>query len=386
MTRTTARREETKRGLNLGGLCLLALALLLPALDAGAQIPQFKLENPQVGSPTVQLGYSTSLDGDTMVVGAPFSDLGGMVSAGLVRVFRRDGLGNWQIEAELTASDAAANDWFGWSVSVSGDTALVGAYGDDDGGSASGSVYVFTRSGGVWSQQAKLTAADAAAVDYFGYSVSVSVDTALVGAPRDDDGGSGSGSAYVFTRSGGVWTQQGKLTASDAAADDNFGKSVSVSGETALIGAPLDDDGGSTSGSAYVFTRSGGVWTEQQKITASDVAAGDYFGYSVSVSGDTAVVGAPNDDDGGSASGSAYVFTRSSGVWTQQQKLVAADAAADDQFGVSVSLSGDTTVVGALYDDDGGSASGSAYVFTRSGTVWTEQQKIVASEIGRAHV
>jgi hypothetical protein len=200
---------------------------------------------------------------------------------------------------------------------------------------------------------AKLLASDAAAVDRFGSSVSVSGDTAVVGAAEDDHaGGTNAGSTYVFLRSGGPgapgWTQQAKLTASDAAESDRFGYSVSISGDTAVIGAVADDHpGGVNAGSAYVFVRSGGVWTQQAKLTASDAAASDRFGHSVSVSGDTAVIGAVWDRDAGEMSGSAYVFVRSGGVWTQQAKLVTSDAAGGDSFGNSVSVSGDTALVGA---------------------------------------
>jgi len=235
-----------------------------------------------------------------------------------------------------------------------------------------------------WLSDGNVTAgSDAAASDNFGTSVSVSGDTMVVGAPYDDRSSSDTneGSAYVFTRSSsGVWTQQQKLTASDASSYDRFGTSVSISGDTVVVGAPYDDTGGSDGGSAYVFTRSSsGVWTQQEKLTASDVYGRDYFGTSVSISGDTVVVGAPHDDDNGkSESGSAYVFVRSSGVWSQQAKLTAeAESGEDDQFGRSVSVSGDTVVVGAPYDDnDGESNSGSAYIFTRSSNVWSLMKQL----------
>ena len=220
-------------------------------------------------------------------------------------------------QAKLTAGDAAAGDRFGRSLSVSGDTAVVGAHLDDDAGSSSGSAYIFERDqggGGNWGQAAKLAAIDAAAGDQFGFSVSVSGDTAVVGAVFDDDAGSGSGSAYIFERSGTVWTEQAKLTASDAAAFDQFGRSVSVSGDTAVVGAVFDDDNGTNSGLAYVFVRdAAGVWSQQAKLPASDGAAFDNFGSAVSVSGNTAVVGALNDGDAGSSSGSAYIFERDQG-------------------------------------------------------------------------
>ena len=158
------------------------------------------------------------------------------------------------VQDKLTAADAARHDQFGYSVSISGDTALVGAYFDDDGYSYSSSAYVFRWDGMSWAQEAKLTAADTAASDRFGYSVSISGDTALVGAYDDDDGGYGSGSAYVFRWDGTTWAQEAKLTAADAAAGDQFGYSVSISGDTALVSARGDDDAGSASGSAYVLS------------------------------------------------------------------------------------------------------------------------------------
>jgi len=162
----------------------------------------------------------------------------------------------------------------------------------------------------IWLEQQKLIASTASALGWFGYSVSVSGDSAIIGMPRDGDSGTDSGSAYVFVRSGSVWSQEQKLLASDGATVDRFGFSVMVEGGTAVIAAPLDDDKGSGSGSVYVFVRGGGVWSEQQKLSASDGAVDDQFGHSVGLSGDSVVVGARLDDDGANASGSAYVFVR----------------------------------------------------------------------------
>jgi len=329
-------------------------------------------------------GSSVSISGDTVVIGARNNDHAGGVNAGAAYVFRRVG-GVWIQEQKLTSSDASTADYFGFSVAVCGDTAVVGAYQDDHaGGPNAGSAYVFTRNGTVWTQQARLSAADAAVGDEFGNSVAVSGDTAVVGARIDDHaGGNEAGSAYVFVRQGGVWTQQQKLTASDAASSDFFGRSVAVLGDTAVVGAVTDDHtGGTDAGSAYVFTRKGGVWTQEQKLIASDAAANDLFGVSVALFGDTVVVGAVyNDHAGNTNAGSAYVFSRLGGVWTEQQKLTASDAQTEDQFGTSVAISGDTALVGALLDNNpGGVNAGSAYLFTRSGGVWTQQQKLTPSD------
>ena len=218
---------------------------------------------------------------------------------------------------KLRASDAEAGDLFGLSVAVSGDSAVVGALKPDFPVTNPGAAYVFQRDqGGAdnWGEVVKLTASDAGAGDLFGVNVAVSGGTAVVGALHEDAGGSEAGAAYVFQRDeGGAdnWGEVTKLTASDAQAGDNFGNSVAVSGDTAVVAAFLEDAGGSEPGAAYVFQRNeGGAdnWGEVKKLTASDAEAGDLFGRSVAVSGDTAVVGAYQEDSGGVAAGAAYVF------------------------------------------------------------------------------
>jgi FG-GAP repeat/Putative Ig domain len=321
-------------------------------------------------------GATVALSGGTALVGAPSVGVGGH---GAAYVFVREDAA-WTLEQKLVASDGAANDLFGRSVALDGDTALVGASGDDISAAADrGSAYVFTRVGTVWSQQQKLTAGDGAADDEFGRAVALDGDTALVGASGDDvSGAADRGSAYVFTRAGAVWSQQQKLTASDGAAGDFFGYAVSLSGETALVGAYSDDVGGNISqGSAYVFVRSMAAWTQQQKLTASDGAVADQFGGRVALSGDTAVIGVPQDDVGADlGQGSAYVFTRAGTVWSQQQKLNAADGDTADAFGQSVAINGDAVLIGAIGDD----SNGSAYVFQRSGTTWSQYQKLAADD------
>ena len=198
---------------------------------------------------------------------------------------------------------------------------------------------------------------------------------AIVGAPGDRDDGPDSGSTYLFDGQTG-WSQIAKLTASDAAAVDRFGTSVAINGDLAIVGAPLDDDGGPDSGSAYLFDGSTG-WSQIAEFTASDAGRSDEFGYSVAISDDLAIVGAWGDDDGGSASGSAYLFDGSTG-WSQIAKLTASDAGRGDEFGYSVAISGDLAVAGARLDDDSGSASGSGYVFDRS-IGWSQVAKLTES-------
>ena len=340
--------------------------------------PTSPLENKLTasdGAGSDWFGYSVSIDGDTAVIGAIFGGDNGYDSGSAYVYVRSNNL--WTEQQKLTAKDAAEDDFFGNSVSLDGDTAVIGAYADDN---YKGSAYVYVRSNGVWSEQAKLTASDGAQDDYFGNSVSIDGDTAVIGAQDDDDNGTQSGSAYIYVRSNGVWSEQQKLTASDGAQYDSFGSSVSLDGDRAVIGALGDDDNGQASGSAYVYVRSNGGWSEQQKLTASDGAEYDYFGRSVSIDGDTTVIGAP-DDVAVPTSGSAYVYVRSNGVWSEEAKLTASDGAAGDTFGLSVSIDGDTAVIGAQDDDnDNGSYSGSAYVYVRSNGVWSERQKLTASD------
>ena len=181
----------------------------------------------------------------------------------------------------------------------------------------------------------------------------------MIGAYGNDDAGLDSGSVYVFTRTGSTWSQQAKLTASDAAAGDWFGRSVAMSGDTAVIGAQYSDD---SAGSAYVYARLEWRVVQQAKLLANDARAGDLFGFSVAVSSDTAVIGSPHSDDVGSESGSVYVYVRVDDVWSQQAKLSANDATANDFFGISVSVSGNSAVFGAYGNEDAGTNSGSAYI------------------------
>ncbi len=326
-----------------------------------------------------RFGRSVAISGDVAVVGAYANDDAGSYS-GSAYVFVRNG-NTWEEQVKLTASDAARNDHFGYSVAISGDVVIVGAYSNDHGITNSGAAYIFVRNGNTWGQQAKLTASDAAAGDQFGFSVGISGDSAIVGALRDDDGGTSSGSAYIFVRNGNTWGQQAKLTANDAAVGDEFGYSVAISGDVAIVGANDDDDDGSRSGSAYIFERNGNTWGQQAKLTASDAAQYDEFGFPVAIGGDVAVVGAYSNDDSGSSSGSAYVFERNGGTWEEQAKLTASDAASGDRFGYSVAISEDVVLIGSYMDDDAGSSSGSAYIFARNDLgMWEEHAKFGASD------
>ncbi len=352
-----------------------------------------------------------SSDGTTALIGAYVEDDAtdtSTTSNGAAYVFVRSGA-SWIQQAKLLASDRASDDFFGISVALSGDgaTALIGAFQEDDATGTSttgnGAAYVFVRSGSTWSQQAKLLAGDKASVDYFGWSVSLSGNgsTALIGAKGADDVTgpftADTGAAYVFARSGSGWSQQAKLLASDKASGDAFGYAVALSGDgtTALIGAFEEDDATGTdtldNGAAYVFVRSGSSWAQQAKLLATDKDSRDSFGASVALSGDgaTALIGAYGEDDATVTTlnrGAAYVFVRSGSSWSQQTKLLAGDKASDDYFGWSVALSGNgsTALIGAFAEDDATGFSttenGAAYVFVRSGSGWSQQAKLLAAD------
>jgi len=345
-------------------------------------------------------------------------------------------------QAYLKASNTGGIDEFGFSVAVSGDTVVVGAYREDSNATGvngnqadnsaadSGAAYVFVRSAGVWSQQAYLKASSTEAGDNFGYSVGVSGDTLVVGAYSEDSNATGvngngadnsagdSGAAYVFVRSGGVWSQQAYLKASNTGAGDYFGVSVAVSDDTLVVGAYREDSSATgvngngadnsagLAGAAYVFVRSAGVWSQHAYLKASNTGAGDEFGYSVAISGDTVLVGALFEassatgvngnqaDNSATQSGAAYVFVRSGGLWSQQAYLKASNTGASDNFGNSVAVSGDTLVVGAVLEDsnamgvngtqaDNSAAnSGAAYVFVRIPGSWIQQAYLKASNTG----
>ena len=330
-----------------------------------------------------RFGYAVAINGqaDAVVVGAYYANVGGASRQGAAYIFIRNQGGspdNWGQVKKLVASEGAANDYFGRAVAISGESVMVGAVGDDAG---RGAAYLFSRNqdgANGWGQVQKLTAADGAGGDNFGVAVAGNdAHTFILGAPGDD---AWKGAAYVFARQASNWMQRWKTAAADGAANDQFGRSVAISGDTLVVGALGDD---SLKGSAYILARNwGGAdnWGQVKKLTASDGAADDWFGFTVAISGDTVVVGARGND---SYKGAAYVFARNWGGadnWGQVKKLTAIGSVANDYFGWSVAISGDTIVVGA-YGDDG--YRGAAYVFARNqggANNWGQVRTLVAAD------
>ncbi|MHC4426613.1 MAG: FG-GAP repeat protein [Planctomycetota bacterium] len=357
----------------VGYLCLLGVASArAPWLE------QSKLAATD-GAAYDYFGYSVATSTNYAVVGALRDDDNGDGS-GSVYIFERAGAG-WIEQAKLTASDGTTDDNFGFAVSISGDYVIVGAPFDGDNGYSSGAAYIFKRDGESWVEQAKLISSDGMAEELFGESVSISGDYAIVGVRCADSNGVPCGAAYIFKRADSDWFEQAKLVSSDGAAFDKFGWSVAITDGYAVVGAIGDDDGGDDSGSAYIFKYSDPNWVEDAKLTSLDGRSGDGFGFSVSISGDYAIIGAAFDDcDGNSDSGSAYVFWRDGESWNQQAKLVPSDGYVADQFGNSVSIDGDYAIAGAEFNDDNGGQSGSAYMFKRDGTSWIQEAKLIPSD------
>jgi hypothetical protein len=403
-------------------------------------------------------GFATTvdIDGDTIVVGAPSESSGGQGVganqndntadfAGAAYIFIRVG-STWEQQAYLKASNTDSADRFGQSVSVSGDTVVVGAPWEgsnatgvggnqsDNSAGSSGAVYVFTRTGTSWSQQAYVKASNTESGDQFGSGVAVSGDTLAVAAANERSGSSGveanqtdnsadgAGAVYIFTRSQTSWSQQAYINPSNMEAQDRFGSAITLSGDTLAVGAMLEDSasvgiGGNEasnsaedSGAVYVFVRSGSSWSQQAYVKASNVGAGDWFGISVALDGDTLAVGATKEDSnatgaqgGGAAqndnsatdSGAVYVFKRTGASWAQQSHVKASNTAADDDFGRAVGVYGDLLVVGAQYEasKDGGvggdqydnsrEKSGAAYLFVRTDSEWLQEAYLKAAIPGQ---
>jgi len=319
------------------------------------------------GATNAEFGVSVALHGTTAMIGAQQATIGANEDQGAVYVFDNSGT-EWTQSQKLTSSDGAAFDTFGNAVVFQGDTAIVGAYGATVNNFAyQGTAYVFTRSNGTWSQAQKLAPDDGTDFNYFGYSVALDGTTAFIGADL-------LGAVYVFQQSGGTWSQTQKLTASDEGLSDVFGYSVLVEGSTAFVGA-YGNNG--FQGAVYVFTESGGTWTETQKLTADDGTSNAYFGYAIGVSGTTLIVGAWGD--GSNLQGAAYTFTNTNGTWSQTQKLVPDDVQIQAKFGHSVAIDGTHAVIGADGDDNQ-TAQGTVYVFDESGGTWSQSQKLYASD------
>ena len=311
-------------------------------------------------------GLSLDVSGTTLAIGAPQTEDNSETNHGAVYIFDLQTNGTWTQTAKLTADNKGAGDKLGNSVAIDGDVLVTGAYFEDTTASNSGAAYVFSRSGGSWSQTTMLKAADAEENDEFGYphSVAIQGNTIVVGAPKEDTGFTNAGAAYIFTYDGSSWSQAQKIQAATRAAEDFFSLDVNISGDYIVLGAILRNSNGlSNSGAAYVFKRGiDGTYTEKQILTPSDAAANDRFGFGIDIQGDLLMIGAYQDN---TDAGSLYLFQKTADdVWRQNDKIVASNAASNDEFASSVKLSGTSLIVGSRFSDPGSvSAAGSAYFY-----------------------
>ncbi|MEM6348119.1 MAG: T9SS type A sorting domain-containing protein [Bacteroidota bacterium] len=351
----------------------LALIVLLVPGQIKAQISPTSTETSKLfasnGTFDERFGWAISLDSNRVLIGAP-TRAGDDLGAGSAYIYEFDGT-NWTEIVKLTASDGANDDRFGLAVSLDGTRALVGAQWDEDKGEESGSAYLYEFDGTNWLEMSKLTASDGENFDLFGGAVALDGNHALIGVRGDNEAGS-SGSVYSYQYDGNNWVEGSKLLPSNGSFNGGFGSSLSINGNQILIGASLENGNANFTGAAYIFEFDGSSWTEVARLVASDGATSDYFGRSVSLNGNVALVGAIKDGE----SGLVYVFEFDGSSWTEVNKLTASDGTADDGFGFSISLENDLAVVGAPAAGFGGAA----YLFKNNGSSWTEAAKLTSSD------
>lgn len=339
-------------------LWILSIALFEVLTLSSNRVAAQKVTAP-VPAELDQFGYSVALGDSAMLVGAPFHNTLAGTWAGAAYIFPRD-LSGLHPPQLLFAAPGGEQYFYGCSLAIAGDTAVVGAYGDGAQGSFAGAAYVYVRNAGSWSLQQKLTAADHALDQYFGWSVAIDGDTIAVGAIGDASHGTKSGAAYVYSRSGTVWSQQQKLSPSTLLTNSMGGIAVAVLGDVLAMGAIGDVDNGVAAGAVYAFTRSAGHWTQSQKLVAASGSANDDFGFSLALAPSLVVIGAEGDDQNGTDAGALHVFAHQDGHnFSLKQKLTGEHAG--DLFGYSVAASPSTVLAGAAGVVDRGSFAGAVY-------------------------
>ncbi|AOT08648.1 FG-GAP repeat protein [Pseudoalteromonas luteoviolacea] len=359
-------------------LKLMSCLTFLVACQSGAN--QQKLL-PHDGKTEDSFGFSVAVDGTTALVGAFKADLKTVENAGAAYIFTLSKNG-WIQEAKLVAEPAFKEDTLGGNVALKNNMAMLGVSRRDSHGKDAGAVITFEKQDDTWTQKQILTAMDGKAGDVFGQSIALTERFLVIGAPHSDAPHKDSGSAYVYTRKNDAWHFQTKLTAKDGAADDLFGISVAIDGNTILVGADLHDEIAPEAGAVYAYEFDGKQWLQQAKLLAKDGGDTDIFGVRVALQGNTALISARRDDIAGVGvdAGSAYIFERTEGKWVQIQKLTAPDAYADDRFARGVTLSKDTALISAMHHDVNSSNAGAVYVYKKHDGQWQYTSKIVAKD------
>ncbi|MFI4969350.1 MAG: hypothetical protein ACHP7D_04035 [Lysobacterales bacterium] len=320
-------------------------------------------------------GYSVALSGTVAVVGALQATVNGHAAQGAAYIFTKiDGV--WTQQQKLVASDGAQYDQFGKAVAIDGTTVLIGAQGAS---ARAGAAYVFSATGGTWMQTQKLMSSDSAGNANFGGAVALKGSVAIVGEYNATVNGiTQQGAAYVFTPTNGTWTQSQKLVASDGASDDQFGHAVALDGTTVAIGAwGATVNGNQSQGAVYLFSAAGGIWSETQKVIAGDGQAQDEFGRSIAVSGNELLVGAAYAAGG---AGVVYAYRDDAAGWIQTQEFAASDSVSGDEFGYALAIDGSTALVGAIGVSSSNPDQGAAYTFVNANGSWSESNKLTASD------
>ncbi|MXZ00101.1 hypothetical protein F4Y93_05445, partial [Candidatus Poribacteria bacterium] len=327
-------------------------------------------------------GVSVDISGETVVIGARGAIVG-EDTVGAAYIFTENEPPFWNQHTKLVASDRENGDQLGFAVAISGNEIITGAPFHSAGGPSSGAAYIFEqKEGRAWVENIKLSDGETASEDQFGISVAIHGNLAISGAQQNDDIAPNAGAAYIFERSGTLWLERAKIIANDAKAGDLFGNTVAISGETAVIGAPGVDDAGPEAGAAYIFGRSGDNWIQQAKLIGNDIGMFDQFGTAIAIHENTTIIGAYGKDEGGVDTGAAYVFARSGTSWTQQAKLTHRNAVSGDLFGFAVAVYGNNALIGAHGNDATGPDSGAAYIFRRSGNTWTQNAQLIPNDSG----
>lgn len=366
-----------KIGKTIHLLSLLSITSYLAGADVRTQDAQL-LGDPSVSGDTV--AFSVAASGQTVVLGAPLRNhVGNGYDSGALYIYNRV-KENWEQTVNLAASDGAAFDYLGWSVDIEDDVIAAGASWANETGIKSGGVYIFRREQ-VWQEEALLVPSDLPAEANFGYSVNLDHEQQLiVGAPFVDETVNAQGVAYIFRNENGVWVQNARLTPGDS--NVNFvGSAVDIDGEYAVVGAPRDNSGGVSAGTAFIYKRdskANGDWTLMQEISPNVSEPYSFFGNSVSIIGGTVFVGAEYSDIAGANAGAVFVFQLSGGNWSQDQILTPSDAMAWSHFGGSIDTQGSKVVVGAYGDPN---ANGGAYVFElQDGNTYEQTDLLLASD------
>jgi hypothetical protein len=368
---------------------VLSLTLFLNIPTALAFTDERFTTQVKLSEPLSNYGTAVDVDGNTAAVAALGSRAGNFPNGAVCVYTRQDA--NWTLEQCVTDTDEVPNsdDGYGFAIALSGNTLVVGASSDITDGVNAGAAYVYVRDGHTWSLQQKLFASDRVDFAQFGVAVDVLGDTIVVGAHQDDDSGFQTGAAYVFRRNGTIWTQEQKLKANDEKPDSAFGLSVSLSGQTIAIGAPGDSSPAALfSGAVYAFVNNGAAWEQQAKIKPNNTMANQQFGFTVSVSGDTIVAAAPGEIIGAPSveaqnvrsKGAVYILSRTGTSWGHQKRFFERDTNRTGGFAVRAAIDGDTIIVGDPTYDAGARFTGAVYVFERNGNGWSLKHTLTAND------